>query len=186
MRLTSWGQRMENFELLRNVTIGQYIPANSVVHRLDPRAKLLIAFAFACALSFSRSIVMSICLVIILLMSAHVARLPIRYVLRGLRPILPLVIFLLIFQLLFQGRTFPCDTIYFEWRFIVITPCLLEISIRGAIRVVAFLFLFSLLTLTTTSSDLAHGVEPAVLLDRFSEPPWPGSGLFRKAGSTPF
>lgn len=150
---------MENFELLRNVTIGQYIPTDSVVHRLDPRAKLLIALAFACALSFSRSIVVSTLLVLMLLACARIARLPIPYVLRGLRPVLPLVLFLMVFQLLFQGRTFPCDTVYFEWRFIVITPCLLQIVVRGALRVVAFLFLFSLLTMTTSSSDLAHGAE---------------------------
>ncbi len=47
---------MNDFELLRNVTIGQYIPTGSIVHRLDPRAKLLATLFLMVAISFNTSI----------------------------------------------------------------------------------------------------------------------------------
>lgn len=150
---------MQDFELIRDVTIGQYIPTDSVIHRLDPRTKLIVTAAFFMAITATRQLWLAAGLLLLLFVLIRVAQLPLLYVLRGLRPIMPIIIVLFIFQALFQGRVYPCETVYFEWYFIVITPCLIEIMILGLIRVVAFLLLFSLLTLTTTSSQLAHSVE---------------------------
>jgi energy-coupling factor transport system permease protein len=156
---------MQDFELLRNVTIGQYIPTDSVVHRLDPRAKLLATLFLVLAISSTRSIVASTILIGFLLLIAWFAHISPLYVLRGLLPGLGFIIFLFVMQVLFQGSVVPCNTVYFEWWFIRITPCILQLVVLGALRVVVFLFIISLLTMTTTSSYLTHGIE--ILLSPF-------------------
>ena len=150
---------MSEFEFLRNVTIGQYIPADSIIHRLDPRAKLLGALFFALAISSTRSIIATLVVLALLMGVVVLSKLPIPYVLRGLLPGLPFLIFLFAMQILFQGGNIPCGVTWFEWWFVRITPCLAELVVLGMLRVVAFLYIVSLLTLTTTSSYLTHGIE---------------------------
>ncbi len=150
---------MSEFEFLRNVTIGQYIPEDSIIHRLDPRAKLIGALLFALAVSSTRSVIATIVLLVLLMIVTRLAHLEIRYVLRGLIPALPFIVLLMAMQLLFQGAYATCSIVYFEWWFVRISPCLLELVLLGALRLVAFLFIVSLLTLTTTASYIMHGTE---------------------------
>lgn len=150
---------MSEFEYLRNVTVGQYIPTDSIVHRLDPRTKLLATLLIALAVTTTRSVLATAALIVVVMAVARLARIDVRYVLRGLLPALPFILILMAMQLLFQGRYSTCDVLYFEWWFIRITPCLVELVILGALRLVVFLFLVSLLTLTTTASHIMHGVE---------------------------
>ncbi len=150
---------MSEFEFLRNVTIGQYIPVESIIHRLDPRAKLLGALFFALAVSSTRSVIATVIVLALLMGVIILSKLPIPYVLRGLLPGLPFLIFLFAMQILFQGGNIPCGVTWFEWWFVRITPCLAELVVLGMLRVVAFLYIVSLLTLTTTSSYLTHGIE---------------------------
>ena len=150
---------MQNFELLRNVTIGQYIPVDSPVHRLDPRAKVICTGLLFLAMSATRSVVAALLLIGLLLAIARLANLPISYVLRGLLPGMGFIIFLFVMQLLFQGSVVPCNVVFVEWWFIRITPCILELVLLGMTRVVAFIFIVSLLTMTTTASHLNHAIE---------------------------
>jgi len=150
---------MSEFEFLRDVTIGQYIPANSIIHRLDPRAKLLGALCFALAVSATRSVIATVLVLMLLMGVIGLSKLPITYVLRGLLPGLPFLIFLFAMQILFQGGNIPCGVTWYEWWFVRITPCLAELVVLGVLRVVAFLYIVSLLTLTTTASYLTHGIE---------------------------
>lgn len=150
---------MSEFEYLRNVTVGQYIPTDSFVHRLDPRTKLLAALFLALAVTTTRSVLATLVLIALVMIVAKLSRIEVRYVLRGLLPALPFILILMAMQLLFQGRYSTCDGVFFEWWFIRITPCLVELVILGALRLVVFLFLVSLLTLTTTASHIMHGVE---------------------------
>lgn len=150
---------MEDFELLRNITIGQYIPTDSVVHRLDPRAKVLATVFLALAITSTRSILATTLLMLVLLGVALLARISPLYVLRGLLPGLGFLAMIFAMQLLFQGSFMPCSVVYFEWWFIRITPCVLQLIVLGMARVVAFIFVISLLTMTTTSSYMTHAIE---------------------------
>ncbi|MBW7883899.1 MAG: energy-coupling factor transporter transmembrane protein EcfT [Caldilineaceae bacterium] len=150
---------MQEFEFLRNVTIGQYIPTDSFVHRLDARAKLVGTLFLSLAVMMTRSIVATVALLALLVGLTWLARLSSRYILRGLLPALPLLVLLFTMQIVFQGGNIPCNVVYFEWNFVRLTPCLFELVVLGALRFVVFLFIVSLLTLTTTSSYLTHGIE---------------------------
>lgn len=150
---------MSEFEYLRNVTVGQYIPTQSIVHRLDPRTKLLAALFIALSATSTRSVLATLLLVGLLMGVTRLAHIEVRYVLRGLLPAAPFIVILMLMQLLFQGRFSVCETVYVEWWFVRITPCLIELVILGALRLVIFLFLVSLLTLTTTASHIMHAIE---------------------------
>ena len=150
---------MSQFELLRNVTIGQYIPTNSFIHRLDPRTKLVSAILFVFAVSFSRSIIPCLILLIASLLIAKLSRIPIDYVLRGIKLGLPILAFVFAIQLLFQGWTEPAGRIFFEWGWFRITRFSLQLISIGLMRIICFIFITSLITMTATVTELTHGVE---------------------------
>ncbi|MGQ0603121.1 MAG: energy-coupling factor transporter transmembrane component T family protein [Anaerolineales bacterium] len=149
----------ENFELLRNVTIGQYIPTGSVIHRLDPRAKIMAMTLFIAAYSVTVSVPITLALTALVLAVVLLSRLPLGYVLRGLLPMLPFLAFLSLLQLIFRGRVDQTSPVLFEWGFLRVTQGTLALIAIIALRMVSFIVLFSLLTLTTTTTHLTHGVE---------------------------
>lgn len=150
---------MAEFEILRNITIGQYIPGDTPIHRLDPRAKLLATLVLAAAVASTRSILASLIILLCLFVLTKVAGFQITYVLRGLLPGLGFLIVIFIMQFLFQGPNVECESVWYKWRFVQISPCLLWVLGLGAVRVVAFLFIVSLLTMTTTASHMTHASE---------------------------
>lgn len=156
---------MSQFELLRNVTIGQYIPTGSVIHRLDPRTKVLSGLVFVLTVSFAQSIVPITILFIATLLIAKLSRVPFKYVLRGIVLGLPILILVFTVQLLFQGWTEPAGKVYLEWGWLRITRFSVDLIIVGILRILCFIFITSLITMTSTITELTHGVEK--LLDPF-------------------
>lgn len=154
---------MEDFEFLRYVTIGQYLPGDSVVHRLDPRTKLSVFLFLTLAVTFSLSYTGNLILVAVTLALVLLARLPLGYIFAGLKPAVPLIIILAVLQLLFYGDAYvpygmAAQTL-FQKGWIHITTGSVQLVIVSALRFVELLFLTSLLTNTTTLSDLTHGME---------------------------
>lgn len=150
---------MYNFELLRNVTIGQYIPTGSVVHRLDPRAKLLAASMLVLAISFNTSLIANLLFLAVVMGIAWLARIPFRYIWRGLLLGLPVLIFIFLMQLFFLGSTEPAGRVFWEWGWFRITRYSLHLIAISLLRIIAFIFLTSLVTMTATTTELTHGVE---------------------------
>jgi len=154
---------MEDFEFLRNITIGQYLPGDSIVHRLDPRAKILIFLFIILAVTFSISYSANIVLVLVTLLLVLLSGISLRYIFSGIKPALPLIIVLAILQLLFYGDAFMpygAETrTLFKWGWIHITNGSVQLVIVSALRFVELLFLTSLLTNTTTLTNITHGIE---------------------------
>lgn len=149
----------EEFEMLRNVTLGQYVPTGSVVHRLDPRYKIVTLLLLMLAFTLTLSIPVTVGLLGLVLGIAWLSKIPQSYLWRGLLPALPILAFLFFFQLLFRGRADTQGVVLFEWAIFRVTDTVLNAILVGAVRVVAFIFMSSLLTLTTTTTHLTHGVE---------------------------
>lgn len=154
---------MEDFELLRYVTIGQYLPGDSVVHRLDPRAKISIFLFLTLAVTFSLSYTANAILLLVTLLLVLVARIPLRYIFSGLRPALPFIIILAVLQLLFYGyayRPYGLSTqTLVHWGWINITTGSVQLVVVSLLRFVQLLFLTSLLTNTTPLTRLTNGLE---------------------------
>jgi energy-coupling factor transport system permease protein len=150
---------VNDFELMRNVTVGQYIPTGSVVHRLDPRAKLLAGIGLILAISFSRSLVPISIMLALILIIARLSRIPYSYILRGVLLGLPLLAMVFLLQFIFIGRVEPAGRIYFEWGWFRITHLSLQSIAVGLTRILCFIFLTSLVTMTSTVTELTHGTE---------------------------
>lgn len=151
--------RRDEFELLRNVTVGQYIPTHSVVHRLDPRAKILSAICLILSLSWTRSFLATALLLITILFIARLSRIPVRYALRGLILGLPILVAIFVLQLIFQGGAEPSGKVYFEWGWLRVTRFSMQLIGVGLLRIISFIILTSLVTMTSTVTELTHGVE---------------------------
>lgn len=150
---------MENFELMRNVTIGQYLPTGSVIHHLDSRAKIVAGLCLLVTVSLSSTLVPVSLLLAVIIGVAVLARIPVSFLLRGLVLGLPLLAMVFTLQLIFRGQVEPAQKIYFEWGWFRITRLSLQGISVGILRILGFIFLTSLITLTATVTELTHGME---------------------------
>ena len=170
---------MAEFELLRYVTIGQYLPTGSFVHRLDPRIKLVAFAALVAAVAFTSSYSGSIIALLVVVTLVSLARVPLGYALRGVWPAIPILMILALFQLLIPPAmgSAPGCRVLMGWPLIQVTPlapltdCTLRLVIVSALRLVGLIILTSLLTFTTSVSELARGTERLLApLDRLGFP----------------
>ena len=148
---------MNDFEFLRNINIGQYMPGTSPLHRLDPRAKIVIFTVFILALTFTRSLwglafAFGFCLVGLLL-----ARIPLRFALRGLATPLPFLLFLALLQLFLTPAASPADVLW-QWRFLQITGSGVMAAVTVLVRFTDLILAIGLATSITSSSDLLSGM----------------------------
>ena len=150
---------MVNFELLRNVTIGQYIPTGSVVHRIDPRAKLVAAACLVLAVSFNTSLLANTLFLGVVMGIAALSRIPFGYIWRGVLLGLPVLILIFVMQFLFLGSVEPAGRVYAEFGWLRVTRYSLHLIAVSILRIIAFIFLTSLVTMTATTTELTHGVE---------------------------
>jgi len=153
---------MENLELLRHITIGQYLPTGSLIHWLDPRFKLLCFGALVLVVSFNGSYLGNLVMLATVLGLVALARVPLAYTLQGIRPALPIILVLAAFQVLLPPPAFsaaPGCAVLVSWSFLEITDCTLRLVIISALRFGELIILTSLLTLCTPTTDLAHGAE---------------------------
>jgi len=152
---------MTEYSAFSHLTIGQYLPYSSVVHRLDPRAKLVMFTLLVAAVTFANSYTASVVLLAVLLGVVHLSRTPLRYALQGLRPALPWIAVFALLQLLFYRNPYGsgfCNPIW-RWGFIDITSCSIRQIGLMILRLLEFMILISLLTLTTRTTELTHGLE---------------------------
>jgi energy-coupling factor transport system permease protein len=156
---------MDDFDFLRDVTLGQYLPGRSVTHRMDPRAKLLALILLVWAITSVTTYLGNVVLVVSVLALIVFSGLPLGYVLRGIRPVLPVLTVFFIFQLLFAGNYDPTGSPVLWrqetpfWLTFTITESSLRLSIVSIARLFALLMVTSVLTFTTTTTGLTHGLE---------------------------
>ena len=152
-----------SFELSRNIILGQYIPGDTFVHRLDPRTKILCTLFLLVGVAFTRSLAVSFVYLAAMLLIVAVARVPLGFVLRPFLRGLPVILFFLTFSVLWMGWQEPVGTVLFEWRFIRITSNALLLAVQSLVRLVSLLILISLPTLTTKITQLTYGVESLLM-----------------------
>jgi energy-coupling factor transport system permease protein len=149
---------MDEFEFLRDITIGQYLPVDSLIHRLDPRAKLVAFLALLVAVTFTGSYLGNAVLLVVALLLIAVARIPLSYALSGLRPALPFILILALLQL-FTLPVGAGSPVLFSLGLLTLTVESVRLVALGILRFVELILLVSVLTLTTTTTELAHGQE---------------------------
>lgn len=140
--------------MLRDMTIGQFYPAESPIHRLDPRVKVVGVLLYLISLflfrGFAGYVVVTLFLGTIILLS----KVPFRYVIRGMKPIIFLLIFTAMFNL-FGTR----GDIAVQWKFISITWQGIQKALFMAMRLIYLIIGSSMMTYTTTPNQLTDAIE---------------------------
>jgi len=140
--------------MLRDITIGQYFPGDTIVHRLDPRTKILIAIMFIISLFFIKTFYPYIFILAFIILTVKLSRVPFRYVLKGLKPLM------LIIVITFAINIFMTKgEVLFSIGPLDVTKEGIRQAVFMALRLIFLITGTSLLTLTTSPISLTDGIE---------------------------
>ncbi|MBQ8952982.1 MAG: energy-coupling factor transporter transmembrane protein EcfT [Clostridia bacterium] len=153
------------------ITIGQYFPGDSPLHRMDPRAKILLTIALIVGVFVADSPAGYALLIAFAFAMIRLSRIGMKFIVKGLKPILFIVAFTFVINMFFTsgGREL------FQWRFIRVTDSGVRSATFMALRLVLLVMVTQLLTLTTSSIALTDGLE--ALLKPFSKVGFPAHEL---------
>ena len=141
--------------MLSDITIGQYFPGKSLLHRLDPRMKLVLTLCFIVLVFLPRNWWGILLAVSFMAVTVALSRLPLKLMWRSIKPILFLIAFTAALNVLYVHEG---DTL-FQWRFIHITTGGLSNAAFIAVRILCLIVGSSLLTYTTTPTALTDAIE---------------------------
>ena len=141
--------------MIRDITIGQYYPAKSILHRLDPRVKLVSTLLYLISLFLFNSISGYLVATVFLIAVIRMSKVPFTFIVKGLKPIIMLLMITLIFNLFL---TKSGDVLFSYWIF-TITAGGLRTAVFMALRLVYLILGSSLMTFTTTPNELTDGIE---------------------------
>ena len=141
--------------MLNNITLGQYIPGASPIHRLDPRTKILLTIGLMVCIFLSKGFAGFAMVFAFILLCVRLARLRVRFVLRGIKPIAVIVIFTFVLNVFLQNS----GRILWQWWILTVTVDGLRTAIFMAIRLLLLVMGTQLLTLTTSPISLTDGLE---------------------------
>ncbi|MCH5249874.1 MAG: energy-coupling factor transporter transmembrane protein EcfT [Lachnospiraceae bacterium] len=140
--------------MLRDITLGQYYQADSVIHKLDPRAKLVATITFIISL-FIVDNVWGYCIAAVFLaIIIKLSKVPFRFMVKGMKAI----VFILLITVLFNLFLTPGEALFTLWK-ITITKEGLRIAVLMAVRLTLLIIGSSVMTLTTTPNNLTDGME---------------------------
>lgn len=142
-------------QLSEVVTLGQFIPGDSFLHRMDPRVKLILSLVLIALLFFITKISGYIFFLLSFLLLLKGSRISFKYLLRGLQPILILILFTLVAQGLFTAE----GNLLFSWGIIKISDLGLWRAFFMSLRLTMLVFVTTLLTLVTSPIDLTDGMD---------------------------
>lgn len=141
--------------MIRDITIGQYYPAQSRIHSLDPRVKIVCTLLFLVSLFIQNSLLGYVCATIFLGTVIHLSKVPLKYILKGLKPVVILLLFTVVMNLfLTRGGA---ALVHF-WIF-TITENGLRTSVFMAVRLMYLVAGSSIMTFTTSPNGLTDGME---------------------------
>lgn len=141
--------------MIKDITIGQYFPGNSVVHRLDSRVKLLLDILYLVMLFTAQSYTGILIAMLFMVICYMLARIKLVMILKCIKPILPLMIVTGLLNMLFIKGEEPL----FQWWIISVYPEGVRMALFMLMRVVALIVGMSLLTYTTSPIMLTDAIE---------------------------
>jgi energy-coupling factor transport system permease protein len=143
--------------MIKDITIGQYLPGDSYLHKADPRIKIILTLVFMILVLIVNSYVPYIMLTIFVFIIIVVSDIPILFTLKGLRPVMFIILFAAIMNIFFyQGSK---STTLFQIAFINISYEGINASIKMFFVITLIMMGSSLMTLTTTPILLTDGLE---------------------------
>ena len=153
--------------MLKDITLGQYFPGESAIHRMDPRAKLMFTIAYIVGVFMVSNLPGYLLALGFLYLVVRISGIHFSYLVKGVKPLRFIILFTFILNLFFvQG-----ETVIFSLGFLTLTREALERAIFFALRLVFLVMGTSVLTLTTSPIQLTDGLESLMRpLQRFHCP----------------
>lgn len=140
--------------MLREITIGQYYRADSIIHKLDPRTKIMGTVLFIISLFIGRSLPAYIAAVLLLGLVIKISTVPFSFMVRGLKAVFAILVFSVVINMFFIP-----GTVILDFGFADISREGLQTAVLMAVRLVFLILGSSLMTLTTTPNQLTDGME---------------------------
>ena len=141
--------------MLRDITIGQYYAADSAIHRMDPRTKILWTIFYMTVLFMCSGAAQYAVMIIFTLWLVKESRVPLSFVVRGLKPIVVIVILTALLNVFMT----PGETVLFSKGIFTVTLEGVYMAVKMTVRIILLITASSLLTLTTTPTVLTGGLE---------------------------
>ncbi|MCR5005562.1 MAG: energy-coupling factor transporter transmembrane protein EcfT [Clostridiales bacterium] len=140
--------------MLRDITIGQYYPSGSIIHKLDPRVKIVSTLVFIILLFLVKTFIGFALAILFLGIVVRLSKVPLKFILRGLKAIMFLLMFTVILNMLMtKGEVWLR-----VWIFTITKQGVYQALFIG-LRLVLLIIGSSLMTLTTTPIELTDGIE---------------------------
>lgn len=140
--------------MLRDITLGQYYQTESVIHKLDPRVKLIATFVYIISLFVVKNYIGYAICFLFLALSIALSKVPVKFMVKGMKAIL----FLLLITVMFNVFLTPGETLVSFW-IVTITKEGIRQAVTMAIRLSMLVIGSSVMTLTTTPNNLTDGLE---------------------------
>ena len=141
--------------MLKDITLGQYFPGDTVAHRLDPRTKILLVVLYIVALFCADSLLAYGILAAVLAVCVRISRVGLKALVRGLKPVVFIIVFTGILNLFFT----PGDQALVEWGFLRITTVGARNALFMVLRIMLLIMGTFLMTYTTSPISLTDGLE---------------------------
>lgn len=141
--------------MIKDITIGQYIPGDSFVHKLDPRVKIILSLLFIINLFIINNFSGYVFVVVFIIVTILISGLHFRYIYKGLKPIFILLIITALLNVLMTRE----GMLIFHWKFIKIYDEGLRTAVFMTLRLIFLIIGTSILTLTTSPIELTDGIE---------------------------
>ena len=141
--------------MMKNITMGQYYPVDSWVHRLDPRTKILLTIAMIVAVFLVKTMVGYGLILGFVYLVSRLSHIPFRMLLKGIKPLKFILILTFLLNLFFNSG----ETMLIEWGVLKISYEGLAQAIHYSLRLVFLVLGTSLMTLTTSPIALSDGIE---------------------------
>ncbi len=141
--------------MLKDITLGQYFPGTTVAHKLDPRTKILLVVLYITALFCAKSLVTYGVMALCLAVCVYISKVSIKALVRGLKPVLFIIIFTGILNLFFTSG----DRYLVEWGFLRISDTGLRNAVFMVLRIMLLIMGTFLMTYTTSPISLTDGLE---------------------------
>ncbi len=141
--------------MMEKMILGRYVPAESIIHRMDPRSKLTLIFLFVCIVFIANNSLTYGALLIYTLLMVSLSKVPFRFIIGGLKPVLWLVLFTLILHLFLNKE----GAVIFQAGWFTIYEEGLRQGLFISLRFFLLILMTSILTLTTTPIEITDGLE---------------------------
>lgn len=140
--------------MLKDISLGQYFPGKSFMHRLDPRVKIILTFAYIIMLFLIKNSLTFLLIIAFLFVIILSSKIPFKTVLRGVKPIIPLIIFTALLNMFFIK-----GTNIFTFGFVNISIEGIQLAVTMSIRIICLIVGASMLTYTTSPIALTDAIE---------------------------